>query len=1242
MRMSYFFFLLLIKKIICECYYRCIECQEDATPDFLNHYCKTCINNTYLLVNSKNCYYTYELPNYYLDSSTNKFQSCSSTNNCYECLDSSTTCKSCKRGYEYNENLNNCEICNSDNYIYVLDDVENCQGGESGISKCKKKITKCADISTNTENYECPRNYPLFRITDDSFYNCAMEIYEPGNHTISNQIIEKQWLNKITKIGEDDCVYLSADYSSQEVLIIETNIFDTKNNNIDLNRFFYGIKSNGRLFFNNDDDFCEQKTIIVETTYHKYKSQLKKINLVNDEKYYYLTFDSLTIETIDFENNEIVGFSQEILFGNYNWSSKIITILELNNEKNVYLFSIIAKNEETHYLNFYKYKFYKSNLLEDNSFENIKSIINNPEYSVSPSRIISCIEISSFNIIQCLYIDINKYYVISLFDESSLNIIITKIIDDISIIYEDSIDYDYYYYECILFKNEITIIAYILDPNSDLIYIQFKEIKYQNEQYILEDYLLLHKKIIINSKKKYNFSSYCFISQLKKINNNRFCLITTSKNRFESYIILFDFYNYRDTSLFIRYYHIPLKLYDLRIYRYVLSINFNGFLGVVYTNLKITWGAPTQHFLIFSYINSIDSVLNTLEQGTILILNHYINEQNIENNIFGVIFYGIKILKVPRNIGIHYLSQKHNTIVHENDILEPDDSIIFVYDYDNLVRDSSVYTIEMAGVVQEPTYEEFNKYPEDLEYYGSKSQEIFYFQRVLTGKTSFYNFTISLTLNGDNDGSCKSYCKVCYNNFCIKCLDNYILKEDTDSCLLETSIDGYYFDPNSFTFRKCYESCKTCSGGPIFYNERLDVEDSNCEICNPNYYKVINTNNCLYKDASPIAYYLDLNLGLFANCYENCMTCNQNKINFTYFNCLSCDDNNILYEKSKNCLNCSYFDKLVNYYQYKCIDIIPEGYYLLDEELKTIDKCYITCKHCNIKGNSNDHKCIECADAYPYNFNNGEKCLDDCSKENLYMETSTNKCYNDCSNNNLNDKTSNYKNKCISKNEEPKNYILDEYNNFVSKCDPKKEYEFNNECYSSCPDGTELDKSVTNKNQCICKNLYYLNGEDYICINDKICPTDYPYLNIGTSICSKCPVKYKGKCYSECPVGTCITMINSNLANCVDKIDDIKELGELCFEDFIRIFDFFHDITNNNIVINENQGVSINIYTTELNLYEAENIHENLTFINLGECENKLREYYKLNPNQKIFIISVDVLTKLSNKSTNDFDYEIY
>ena len=314
------------------------------------------------------------------------------------------------------------------------------------------------------------------------------------------------------------------------------------------------------------------------------------------------------------------------------------------------------------------------------------------------------------------------------------------------------------------------------------------------------------------------------------------------------------------------------------------------------------------------------------------------------------------------------------------------------------------------------------------------------------------------------------------------------------------------------------------------------------------------------------------------------MTCNGPKKNSTYFNCLTCDENtNLFYPKSTNCLDCAFIDKYVNYYQYKCIDNIPEGYYLLNKETKEVDTCYITCKHCNEKGNINDHKCLECSDAYPYSYKNGYKCLDDCSKENLYVDLETKKCYNDCKENE-NEKKSNYKNKCISKTDTPKNYILDINNNFVSLCDPQTDYEFNNECFKSCPENTILDNSNSNQNMCKCKNLYYLKGEDEICINSNVCPNDYPYLKLHSSECTNCPVTYLGVCYLTCPEGTCITQINENLAICVKKLDETKIMGGICFDDFLTILDKVEGAdSNNNILKNSAPNVTINIYRNDLN-----------------------------------------------------------
>ena len=304
--------------------------------------------------------------------------------------------------------------------------------------------------------------------------------------------------------------------------------------------------------------------------------------------------------------------------------------------------------------------------------------------------------------------------------------------------------------------------------------------------------------------------------------------------------------------------------------------------------------------------------------------------------------------------------------------------------------------------------------------------------------------------------------------------------------------------------------------------------------------------------------------------------------------------------------------------------------------------CYITCKHCETKGNDNNHKCSECSDAFPYSFKNGTKCLDDCSKENLFADMKTKICYNDCKEN-INERICNYKNICLSKNDKPKNYILDESNNFVSLCNPKTEYEFNNECYKNCPDNTKIDQSIKNKNICKCKNLYFLEGENEICINSNICPNNYPSLKINTKECTNCTVKYKDECFLSCPENTCITQINENLAICVDKLDETKIIGGICFDDFITILDNVEQVeNNNNIVINNFPGVTINIYENGINIDEIKDKYPNLTFINLEECGKELKRFYKLSDDEKLYIISVDKLTKISYKVINDYDFEIY
>ena len=500
---SVLIFLFLFKEIITDCFWKCSTCNSFSNTD-ANHDCILCIPNTYKY-GPNNCYFKYEVPRLFLDSD-DTFSHCST--NCYECENSDINCLSCNRGYILNREDNTCNACDDNYYTFILDDVEECQGGENGIHICELKKTICTNI--NNENYECPREYPLLV---NNKKECALEIYRDTEHIISNKIIKTQWLNKRIKIGEDHCWYITSEFSSKGDLILETNIYN--NNEPHNTRFFYGIKSNGRpLFYDNDnndnDIFTENKIIEAIATNAKFESQLIKIKLVNNDKDYYLScsFSDFSIEINDFYNNKIIGINGFSMFGPYYWSTKLFSILALKNEIKTYLFCFIVLHPPR--LMLQKFKFYKADLSEENSYEKILSSENNLDCYATQSKIISCIEISTYNVIQCLYINFDKHFVISLFSESSLELIRTIIIDNSPIVgYQDDVDWDYFF-QCIYFKNDISILSYVLDPDSDLIYVKIKHLIYKNNNYELEDFFLRNKKIVINTEKKYSFSPSFF------------------------------------------------------------------------------------------------------------------------------------------------------------------------------------------------------------------------------------------------------------------------------------------------------------------------------------------------------------------------------------------------------------------------------------------------------------------------------------------------------------------------------------------------------------------------------------------------------------------------------------------------------------------------------------------------------------------------------------------------------------
>ena len=95
------------------------------------------------------------------------------------------------------------------------------------------------------------------------------------------------------------------------------------------------------------------------------------------------------------------------------------------------------------------------------------------------------------------------------------------------------------------------------------------------------------------------------------------------------------------------------------------------------------------------------------------------------------------------------------------------------------------------------------------------------------------------------------------------------------------------------------------------------------------------------------------------------------------------EDNNYIYENTcyKDCpkrtqvsssneilcedLNCEHY---YNFEQNGCITNIEDGYYLKDEELKTIDKCHNDCKTCDKGEEEGNTNCLFCKDSKKYLF----------------------------------------------------------------------------------------------------------------------------------------------------------------------------------------------------------------------------------------------------------------------------------
>ena len=183
-----------------------------------------------------------------------------------------------------------------------------------------------------------------------------------------------------------------------------------------------------------------------------------------------------------------------------------------------------------------------------------------------------------------------------------------------------------------------------------------------------------------------------------------------------------------------------------------------------------------------------------------------------------------------------------------------------------------------------------------------------------------------------------------------------------------------------------------------------------------------------------------------------------------------------------------------------------------------------------------------------------------------------------------------------------------------------------------------------------CNTICYEN-EYYYCYN-KYCPENYNKSIIERKECiTDCYIdnvykyNFNNTCYKECPEGTknnsfiCekynIKEIFSNNLNNYTKEEIIENIKENLINENYE--DIINEISNGNDLVIEDHEIRICITSTE---NQKNNKNNNITLINLGDCEKELKEYYNISNNNSLIIYKIDI--KKENMTIPRIEYEVY
>ena len=361
-----------------------------------------------------------------------------------------------------------------------------------------------------------------------------------------------------------------------------------------------------------------------------------------------------------------------------------------------------------------------------------------------------------------------------------------------------------------------------------------------------------------------------------------------------------------------------------------------------------------------------------------------------------------------------------------------------------------------------------------------------------------------------------------------------------------------------------------------------------------------------------------------------------------------------------------------DYYQFNfdCyIDGCPSNTYEISNK-----KCKSKLNYCFININFETVCNNKPINEYIFNYNNTNQYLKSCEESVIYTINKAktylynNTCYLSCPDNTQADETKmicecKYKyflNKdfslennnyiCFSEQEKCKKYIpvidIGICVNSINDCIELGYKIFYNECSQECPIDSELKDG-----KCFCLYSFYNDSKSFHCFSsEETCESkDYIYNSPQTKECftsiDDCISKgyiytYMNYCYKDgCPENTEVDEVasNSNHKICFNKSpyfrNDIQNFTDFCTisdlkDNSCKInYKVGNDLTNisnnletiiydDNLLGNESTVISGNyidyeITTSDIDIEQRNNY--NISYIDFGECENTLKNYYKID-----------------------------